>query len=128
MKKIKKIDQSLLKSHEKISDKKLSIVTNSLIKTGYIFENASRGVFQSLDSRIKILFLIFPVREFHLHRNGEPVLCGHFISLVYRCRLLGPPDPGLRYVQGEPQRDQWAWHAGCPPDLIAWQANYRRFF
>src|SRR5450756_1168563 len=47
---------------------------------------------------------------------------GHFIALVYRCRLLGPPDPALRYVQGQPQRDQWAWHASCPPGLIAWQA------
>ena len=53
---------------------------------------------------------------------------GHFISLVYRCRLLGPPDPALQYVQGEPRRDQWAWHAGCPPDLLAVQAPFRRFF
>jgi colanic acid biosynthesis protein WcaH len=53
---------------------------------------------------------------------------GHFISLVYRCRLLGPPDPALRYAQDEPRRGQWAWHAGCPTDLIAAQAHYRRFF
>jgi ADP-ribose pyrophosphatase YjhB (NUDIX family) len=53
---------------------------------------------------------------------------GHFISVVYRCRLLGPPAPGPRYVQGELQRDQWAWHEGCPPDLIACQSLYRRFF
>ena len=53
---------------------------------------------------------------------------GHFISLVYTCRLLGPPDPALRYLHGRPQRDQWAWHEGCPPNLIAWQAHYRRFF
>lgn len=53
---------------------------------------------------------------------------GHFISLVYRCRLLGPPYPALRYAQDEPRRGQWAWHAGCPPDLIAAQAHYRRFF
>lgn len=53
---------------------------------------------------------------------------GHFISLVYRCRLMGPPDPGLKYVAGEPRRDQWAWHKACPPDLIAAQASYRRFF
>lgn len=53
---------------------------------------------------------------------------GHFISLVYRCRLEGPPDPRLRYEQGEPQRDQWSWHDTCPPNLIAAQACYRRFF
>ena len=53
---------------------------------------------------------------------------GHFISLVYRCRLLGPPDPALQYVAGTPRRDQWAWHRGCPPDLIEAQAHYRRLF
>ncbi len=53
---------------------------------------------------------------------------GHFISLVYRCRLLGQPDPELQYVTGEPKRDQWAWHQGCPPDLIDFQAAYRRYF
>ena len=54
---------------------------------------------------------------------------GHFISLVYRCRLLGPPEPGLRYEPGKPpSRDQWAWHVDCPPDLIAVQDFYRRFF
>jgi ADP-ribose pyrophosphatase YjhB (NUDIX family) len=53
---------------------------------------------------------------------------GHFVSLVYRCRLLGPPDPALQHLEGEPRRDQWAWHQGCPPDLIAAQAGYRRFF
>lgn len=53
---------------------------------------------------------------------------GHFISLVYRCRLEGPPDPALAYREGAPQRDQWAWHQGAPPDLIEAQSQYRRFF
>jgi ADP-ribose pyrophosphatase YjhB (NUDIX family) len=52
---------------------------------------------------------------------------GHFISLLYRCRLLGAPDPALRYPGGAPARDQWAWHEGSPPDLIAVQDRYRRF-
>ena len=53
---------------------------------------------------------------------------GHFVALVYRCRLLSPPDPALRYLEGQPQRDQWAWHDSCPPNLIAWQDAYRKFF
>jgi colanic acid biosynthesis protein WcaH len=53
---------------------------------------------------------------------------GHFIALVYQCRLLGPPDPALAFIEGRPRRDQWAWHQGCPEDLIAAQADYRRFF
>lgn len=53
---------------------------------------------------------------------------GHFISLVYRCRLAGAPDEALHFVQGTPRRDQWAWHEGCPADLIPAQIAYRRFF
>ncbi|MCU1234716.1 MAG: hydrolase [Candidatus Solibacter sp.] len=53
---------------------------------------------------------------------------GHFISMVYRCRLTGPPDPALAHREGAPRRDQWAWHESCPPDLIPAQAVYRRFF
>jgi ADP-ribose pyrophosphatase YjhB (NUDIX family) len=53
---------------------------------------------------------------------------GHFISLVYRCRLTGPPDEALRYSQGKPERGQWAWHEHCPPNLIPAQLWCRRFF
>jgi colanic acid biosynthesis protein WcaH len=52
----------------------------------------------------------------------------HFVSLVYRCRLLEPPDEKLRFRRGTPERGQWAWHGSCPPDLIPDQAPYQRFF
>jgi colanic acid biosynthesis protein WcaH len=52
---------------------------------------------------------------------------GHFISLLYRCRLAAPPAEALRFTRGAPQRGQWAWHVHCPPDLIPAQAPYRRF-
>jgi ADP-ribose pyrophosphatase YjhB (NUDIX family) len=52
---------------------------------------------------------------------------GHFISLLYRCRLTAPPAEALRFTGAAPQRGQWAWHAHCPPDLIPAQAPYRRF-
>jgi colanic acid biosynthesis protein WcaH len=53
---------------------------------------------------------------------------GHFISLLYRCRLTAPPDPALESRDGAPLRDQWAWHQGCPANLIPAQKAYRRFF
>ena len=52
---------------------------------------------------------------------------GHFISMVYRCRLATPPAETLRFTGGAPQHGQWAWHAQCPPDLIPAQAQYRPF-
>ena len=52
---------------------------------------------------------------------------GHFVSLLYRCRLLGPPAAGLR-VDGEPRHGQWAWHREFPANMIPEHARYRRFF
>jgi len=51
---------------------------------------------------------------------------GHFISLLYRCRLCGEPDP-VRRADGLPQRGQWKWHCDCPDDLLPVQQMYARF-
>ena len=64
------------------------------------------------------------VQSIEPHRRER----GHFISLLYRCRLAAPPAEALRYATGAPHRGQWAWHPHCPPDLILFQAPYRRFF
>jgi len=53
---------------------------------------------------------------------------GHFISLLFRCELEHEPDPRLRWDGGQPNGGQWAWHEGCPPDLIAVHDMYRAFF
>jgi colanic acid biosynthesis protein WcaH len=62
----------------------------------------------------------------------EPKDRGHFISLLYRCRLLTPPQPdqfgGPRDGMNPPIPGEWRWHASCPPDLLDVQAQYRRFF
>jgi colanic acid biosynthesis protein WcaH len=57
-------------------------------------------------------------------QNIEPVRRqrGHFIALLYRCRLAAPPAEALRAASA-PKPGQWAWHAQCPPDLIP----FRRF-
>ena len=52
---------------------------------------------------------------------------GHFISLLYRCRLRGAPAGHLQ-AGAEPQPGQWAWHRTSPPDLIPEHDDYRRFF
>ena len=52
---------------------------------------------------------------------------GHFISLLYRCRLTTPPDPALRW-ESQTRPGAWRWHQTCPPDLLAAQAQYARFF
>jgi ADP-ribose pyrophosphatase YjhB (NUDIX family) len=53
---------------------------------------------------------------------------GHFVSFLFDCTLAGPADETLRYRGGAPSRDQWAWHATYPPDMISAHQIYRRFF
>ncbi len=52
---------------------------------------------------------------------------GHFISMLYRCRLEGEPDEARR--AGEPpRRGEWRWHERCPDDLLVVQRPYAEFF
>ena len=52
---------------------------------------------------------------------------GHFISLLYGCRLLAPPDEGRRAGANPPTPGQWQWHECCPPNLLNVQAQYAHF-
>lgn len=52
---------------------------------------------------------------------------GHFISLLYECRLTGPLAPHLAHTSGTPQHGAWAWHETLPDELIAPQHVYRKF-
>ncbi len=53
---------------------------------------------------------------------------GHFISMLYRCTLLTPPDESRRARSIPPSPGEWRWHESCPTDLLDAQAYYRRFF
>jgi colanic acid biosynthesis protein WcaH len=53
---------------------------------------------------------------------------GHGISLLFRCRLISPPDESRRADDGHPRAGQWRWHEACPADLIPEQAPYASFF
>jgi len=51
---------------------------------------------------------------------------GHFISLLYRCRLRSPLDSRLEAVE-PPGAGSWRWHSHPPADLIQAHETYRRF-
>ena len=52
---------------------------------------------------------------------------GHFISLLYRCRLTSPPDPERHSPTDPPHAGSWRWHTGPPADLLPVHNLYRRF-
>lgn len=53
---------------------------------------------------------------------------GHFISLLYRCKLSTVPDVRLQAPDANPQPGQWRWFDGCPGDLLVDQLPYAPFF
>ena len=52
---------------------------------------------------------------------------GHFISLLYECRLISSLDKDIRYETGIPKPGEWAWHGKCPEDIIPAHEMYREF-
>jgi colanic acid biosynthesis protein WcaH len=52
---------------------------------------------------------------------------GHFVSLIFRCRLTQGPDPRLEHLEGAPINGQWRWHTSSPKELIPEQRSYADF-
>jgi ADP-ribose pyrophosphatase YjhB (NUDIX family) len=52
---------------------------------------------------------------------------GHFISLLYRCRLTSALDPRRQAAGDPPDIGTWRWHTGPPPDLLEVHNMYRTF-
>jgi ADP-ribose pyrophosphatase YjhB (NUDIX family) len=51
----------------------------------------------------------------------------HIVSMLYRCRLLGPPDASLRFDPEVPNPGHWQWHDSWPDNLIQEQRHYERY-
>lgn len=83
-----------------------------------------QGILQALDARVPGPRAGLP-EDIFLPLSRER---GHYVALAYRCRLTGPPAEAVRFTGGVPGRGQRAWHEHCPPNLLAIQAGYRRFF
>lgn len=53
---------------------------------------------------------------------------GHFISLLYKCKLLSQPDEKLKYRgKGLPKNGEWMWHKHAPENLIPVHEIYRKY-
>ena len=52
---------------------------------------------------------------------------GHFISLLYRCKLTSPVASELLFQGGEPKRDELGWIQGVPDDILEVHRRYERW-
>lgn len=52
---------------------------------------------------------------------------GHFISILYKCRLSSIPDESLAFHGGVPRTGQWMWHEKCPDNIISVHEIYREY-
>lgn len=53
---------------------------------------------------------------------------GHFVSLLYSCKLVEKLDNIFRYTEGIPKVGQWSWHDSCPKNLIKPHTIYKDYF
>ena len=52
---------------------------------------------------------------------------GHFISLLYKYKLISSLDENLKFKRELPKPGQWAWYDKCPHNIIPVYRMYRRF-
>lgn len=59
--------------------------------------------------------------------HGQRKNRGHFISLLYRCRLVSPLDEILKCHFHSPKPGEWKWHNGCPDNILKVHEMYKGF-
>ena len=57
--------------------------------------------------------------------NKKRNLRGHFISLLFYCELLNPPDPNKEFISNSPKNGQWYWFNKSPANLLLQHNIYR---
>ena len=73
--------------------------------------------------------VLFTPQPIALHQVMNPTrdTRGHFISMLFSCRLDSNPDPTRQWMPSNPSHGAWAWHNGCPANIISAHEMYRTF-
>ena len=79
-----------------------------------------------LELGAKVLFSEQPIHVRGLINNDRDVR-GHFISLLYLCKLDSELPPSQEYKNGNPLNGQWAWHDKAPNNLLKVHEPFRTF-
>ena len=61
--------------------------------------------------------------------NNERNIRGHFISLLFLCRITSELDNSKRFIAKNkyPSQGQWAWHNCAPKNLLSIHESFRKF-
>ena len=52
---------------------------------------------------------------------------GHFISMLYECKLTSNLDNNLQCTNEIPKHHEWKWHSCCPENLIQVHHIYKKY-
>ncbi len=74
----------------------------------------------------RVLFLPEPLMVRPLVNKQRDVR-GHFISLLYLCKLESEPDSKLKADPVTPENGHWMWHEKAPQNLLSQHESFRRF-
>jgi ADP-ribose pyrophosphatase YjhB (NUDIX family) len=59
--------------------------------------------------------------------NTERDVRGHFISLLFLCKLTSDLPQGRAYAGDVPKPGEWAWHDQAPKDLLKVHEAFRKY-
>ncbi|MDD3704266.1 MAG: NUDIX hydrolase [Lentisphaerae bacterium] len=64
------------------------------------------------------------IKEFILPKQRNR---SHFISMLFKCRIIDNINENIRYREGRILPGQWLWHKQCPENLLPIHEIYRSF-
>ena len=79
---------------------------------------------QELNSKIIFKDQPIAINEIMLDQKNR----GHFVSLLFSCKLDSSLPEKLQYIKGIPKIGQWKWHKECPKNIIMPHLIYKKFF
>jgi len=71
-----------------------------------------------------VSFLKKPI-EINEIMNKDRDVRGHFLSLLYECKLTSPLNKASKFDQKSPKNGSWCWFKQCPENLIYQHEIYR---
>ena len=96
----------IIRYKEKIKDRINAVATNEL-KCSVVFKEKPIAINQII-----------------LNQKNR----GHFISLLFECKLTKKPDSKIHHITGKPKIGEWSWHKVCPKNIIVPHKIYKKFF